>query len=202
MAISSASAPIPRRSIFTKRLTKRTATPCGRWRWRRRVTTRIRSSITIWCGNGTDAKTGLLANREEREKFEGLAHKVLTDVPVDLPALIARTKAAPSIYKSIEGERIPAVIEVDNDSSDTRTIIDLEAEDRVGLLYDVSRALADLELDLSLAKILTEKGAAVDSFYATEQDGGKILDSERIKAVKTKLRQAVLRSAPLPSHGR
>jgi len=150
----------------------------------------------------TDAKTGLLANREEREKFEGLAHKVLTDVPVDLPALIARTKAAPSIYKSIEGERIPTVIEVDNDSSDTRTIIDLEAEDRVGLLYDVSRALADLELDLSLAKILTEKGAAVDSFYATEQDGGKILDSERIKAVKTKLRQAVLRSAPLPSHGR
>jgi UTP:GlnB (protein PII) uridylyltransferase len=65
-------------------------------------------------------------------------------------------------------------------------------------LYDISRALSDLDLDLSLAKIVTEKGAAVDSFYATEQDGGKILDTERLKAVKTKLRQAVL---PV-SHGR
>ena len=41
----------------------------------------------------TDASTGLLPGREEREKFESLAHKVLTDAAVDLPALIARTKA-------------------------------------------------------------------------------------------------------------
>ena len=150
----------------------------------------------------TDAKTGLLANREEREKFESLAQKVLTDKTVDLPALVARTKAAPSIYKSIQGERIPTVVELDNNSSDTRTVIDLQAEDRVGLLYDISRALADLEVDLFVAKILTEQGAAVDSFYATEQDGGKILDSERIKAVKSKLRLAVLHSAPAPPHGR
>jgi [protein-PII] uridylyltransferase len=146
----------------------------------------------------TDAKTRLVPGREEREKFEGLVQKVLTGAPVDLPALIARTKAAPTIYKSIEGERIPTVIEVDNNSSLTRSIIDLQAEDRVGLLYDISRALAELQVDLSLARILTEKGAAADSFYATEHDGGKILDTDRIKAIKTKLRQAVLKSAPSP----
>jgi [protein-PII] uridylyltransferase len=146
----------------------------------------------------TDAKTGLLPGKEEREKFESLAHKILTGGAEDLPALVARIKAAPTIYKSIEGDRIPTVIEVDNDTSESRSVIDVQAEDRVGLLYDISRALSDLDLDLSLAKIVTEKGAAVDSFYATEQDGGKILDTERLKAVKTKLRQAVL---PV-SHGR
>ena len=88
------------------------------------------------------------------------------------------------------------MIEVDNETSDTRSVIDVQAEDRVGLLYDISRALADLEVNLSLAKILTEKGAAVDSFYATEHDGGKILDPGRIKAVKYKLRQAALQAAP------
>jgi [protein-PII] uridylyltransferase len=66
--------------------------------------------------------------------------------------LIARTKAAPTIYKSIEGDRIPTVIEVDNETSDLRSVIDVQAEDRVGLLYDISRALADLDLNLSLAK--------------------------------------------------
>jgi len=149
----------------------------------------------------TDAKTGLLPGRVEREKFESLAHKVLTNAAVDLPALIARTRAAPSIYKSIEGERIPALIEVDNETSDSRSVIDVQAEDRVGLLYDISRALADLNLDLSLAKILTEKGAAVDSFYATERLGGKILDPGRIQEVKHKLRQAALQGAPAPPHG-
>jgi len=149
-----------------------------------------------------DARTGLLADREERERFEALARKVLTDVPVDLPALIARTKAAPTTYKSVEGERIPTVIEVDNETSDNRSVIDVQAEDRVGLLYDISRALADLRLNLSLARILTEKGAAVDSFYATERHGGKILDPARIKAVKSKLRQAVLQVSEAQPHGR
>jgi [protein-PII] uridylyltransferase len=140
----------------------------------------------------TDAKTGLPAGREEREKFEILARKILTGAPVDLGALIARTKAAPSIYKSIDGDRIPTMIEFDNEASAERSVIDVQAEDRVGLLYDISRALSSLQVNLSLAKILTEKGAAVDSFYATELSGGKIVDPERIKIVKNKLRQAVM----------
>ena len=144
----------------------------------------------------TDARTGLLPGKEEREKFEILARKVLTGATVDLGALIARTKAAPTIYKSIEGDRIPTVIEFDNEASANRSIIDIQTEDRVGLLYDISRALASLQVNLSLAKILTEKGAAIDSFYATDLSGGKILDPERFKIIKAKLRQAVMQPAP------
>jgi [protein-PII] uridylyltransferase len=140
----------------------------------------------------TDAKTGLVAGREEREKFESLLRRVLTDAPVDLPALIARTKAAPTIYKSIEGDRIPTVITIDNETSEDRSVIDVQTEDRVGLLYDLSRALAAVQVNLLLAKILTEKGAAIDSFYATDHHGGKILDPERIKTITNKLRQAAL----------
>jgi [protein-PII] uridylyltransferase len=139
----------------------------------------------------TDARTGLLANREERDKFENLVQKVLTGGPVDLPALIARTRTAPPSFKAIGGERIPAVIVLDNITSDSRTIIDLQAEDRVGLLYDVSRALADLNVNIYLAKILTEKGAAIDSFYVTERWGGKLLAPERQEAIKKRLHKAV-----------
>ncbi|MGA2751121.1 MAG: [protein-PII] uridylyltransferase [Verrucomicrobiota bacterium] len=139
----------------------------------------------------TDARTGLLANREERDKFEGLVQKILTGTPVDLPALIARARTAPTFYKSLEGERIPTIVELDNTTSDFRTIIDIQAEDRVGLLYDISRALADLNVNVYLAKISTEKGAAIDSFYIAERGGSKVLDPERQKAVKHKLRHAV-----------
>jgi [protein-PII] uridylyltransferase len=143
---------------------------------------------TFWV---TDARTGLLANREERELFESLTHKVLTGGSVDLPALIAKTKTAPSPYKSIDGERIPSVISLDNSTSDIRTVIDVQTEDRPGLLYDISRTLSSLNVNVYLAKISTEKGAAMDSFYATEHDGSKILLPEREKAIQQKLRHAV-----------
>jgi [protein-PII] uridylyltransferase len=143
----------------------------------------------------TDAKTGLLANREERDKFESLMQKILTGTPMDLPALIAKARTTPPHYKSLEGERIPTVIETDNLTSEDRTILDVQAEDRVGLLYDISQTLADLNIRIYLAKILTEKGAAIDSFYITERWGTKVLEAERQKEIKERLRKAVQRES-------
>ncbi|HWD19830.1 MAG TPA: [protein-PII] uridylyltransferase [Verrucomicrobiae bacterium] len=135
----------------------------------------------------TDAKTASLAKKEERETFEDLLHKVLTGAPVDLAGLIAKTKAVPTAYKSIEGERIPTTVLFDNEISDNRTVIDIQTEDRVGLLYDISRALASVAMNISLAKITTEKGAAMDSFYVTEHNGSKILNLAREQAIRDKL---------------
>jgi [protein-PII] uridylyltransferase len=139
----------------------------------------------------TDARTGLLANRDERDKFEHLMHKILTGGAVDLPGLITKTKPVRVNYQSIGGEQIPTLIELDNTTSETRTIIDLQAEDRVGLLYDISKALADLNVNLLLAKILTEKGAAIDTFYVCERGGAKLPEGERHDAVKKRLYKAV-----------
>jgi [protein-PII] uridylyltransferase len=139
----------------------------------------------------TDAWTGQLAKREEREKFESFVAKMLTETPLDLPALIAKARVVPPTYKSLDGERIPTAVELDNAMSDTRTIIDLQAEDRVGLLYDVSRALTELNVRVYLAKISTEKGAAIDTFYITEHNGTKVLNPERQETIKQRLRQAV-----------
>jgi [protein-PII] uridylyltransferase len=139
----------------------------------------------------TDARTALLANREERDKFESLMQKILTGGPVDLPALIAKSKTAPARFKSLDGERIPSVVVLDNATSDSRTIIDLQAEDRVGLLYAISRALAELNVNLYLAKVLTEKGAAIDTFYVTERWGAKVLDPARQEAIKKRLQKAI-----------
>jgi len=137
----------------------------------------------------TDAATGLLALKEERGQFESHLREVLTG-ELDLGPLIARRHARP-LYQALDREPIPTRIQFDNQTSDTRTVIDLETEDRVGLLYAVSVALAEMGVDISLAKIITEKGAAFDSFYVTEEDGGKILASERQHFVEGRLRTAI-----------
>jgi [protein-PII] uridylyltransferase len=139
----------------------------------------------------TDARTGLPANREERDMFESLAQKILTGGTLDFPALIAKTKTGPSLYKSIEGERLPTVVALDNTTSDTRTIIDIQTEDRLGLLFDISRTLMGLNISIYLAKVLTEKGAAMDSFYVAEQDGSKITNPDHQKLIRQKLLEAI-----------
>src|SRR5437762_5032475 len=57
----------------------------------------------------TDARTSLLARKEEREKFEKYLNPALTG-DIDLSALIIGQKVASPLYQSLEGERIPAII--------------------------------------------------------------------------------------------
>jgi [protein-PII] uridylyltransferase len=141
----------------------------------------------------TDARTGSLAKREERENFETLLNEILTsEEEIDLAERIEKRGSA-SPYKIFEGERIPTVIHFDNETSETRTIIQVEAEDKVGLLYTVSQVLNDLSLDIYVAKIATEKGAAIDSFYVAEDDGSKIESPERQRFIERKLRAALNR---------
>ncbi len=138
-----------------------------------------------------DARTGKLANREEREKFEELLIKVLTGADVDFGALIARQKVSRPPYQSYEGGRMPTQFRFDNETSEGRTAIEVETEDRLGLLYAISQALAKLDLNISAAKIVTEKGAAIDTFYVSEQDGQKILDAGRQEFITRKIRDAI-----------
>ena len=141
----------------------------------------------------TDARTGGPANREEREKLEKILEESLTGDGVDFHALIARQKGARPLYQSLEGERIPTRIHFDDDASDTRTVIEIETEDRLGLLSVISEVFSELGLDISLARISTEKGAAIDSFYVCEWNGQKIRGPDRQNFIETRLRAALAR---------
>ena len=139
----------------------------------------------------TDAKSGNLADREERDEFEKLLNQVLAGEAVDFHALIARQKIARPLFQAYLGERIPTQIRFDNEASENRTLIEVETEDRIGLLYAISQAFTELNLDISAAKICTEKGAAIDSFYVRELDGAKILAPERQTTIDHKLHEAI-----------
>src|SRR5439155_20269911 len=106
-------------------------------------------------------------------------------------ALLRRQRAVRPLYASLERERIPLRIHIDNDSSETRTVIDIETVDRLGLLYAMSQVFAELRIDVVLAKISTEKGAAIDSFYLCDSDGQKIVSPERHRHISEKIRAAI-----------
>ena len=115
-----------------------------------------------------DARTGNVATREQHEKFAVLLEKVLAGEDIDLRALIARQITNRPVYQAYAGERMETQIHFDNQASETRTLIEIETEDRLGLLYAISQTFAELAVDIVAARIVTERGAAIDSFYVRE----------------------------------
>lgn len=140
-----------------------------------------------------DARTGNLARREQRDMFEFVLNKALTGEEVQFQSLIARQISGRTPYQAYAGERLPTRIRFDNEASDTRTVIEIEAEDRPGLLYAISESLAEVHLDISAARISTERGAAIDSFYVKELGGAKVDLLERQQQIEAALRKAIVR---------
>jgi [protein-PII] uridylyltransferase len=138
-----------------------------------------------------DARTGNLAGPEQRQKFQDGLRRALTGADLDFRPLIARHKNTRPRYQAYTGERLPTEVRFDNESSDQRTIIEIETEDRIGLLYSISQALTEFSLDISGAKISTENGAAIDSFYVRELDARKLTGQDRQRAIQNKLRAAI-----------
>lgn len=140
----------------------------------------------------TNAQTGVLASAEDQARFERTLNEVLAG-NLDLHELLRKRKRAVSFSALMQGEQMPTTIRFDNDPEATRTVLDLETEDRVGLLHAISSSLADLGIDISIAKICTEKGAVLDSFYVSEAGGRRIVDRARQRQVELKLRKAIAR---------
>jgi [protein-PII] uridylyltransferase len=105
--------------------------------------------------------------------------------------LLARLRAIRGATPKIREVRIPTVIEFDNEISKSRTIVEIQIEDRLGLLYTITHTLSELGLDISFAKISTEKGAAIDVFYVQDQRGNKITDPAQLDTIRSKLETVI-----------
>jgi [protein-PII] uridylyltransferase len=81
----------------------------------------------------------------------------------------------------------PPQVSLDNSSSDTHTVIEVRAQDSLGLLYTLTQVLYDQGLDIALAKISTEANRAIDVFYVKTAAGEKLLDAETTRVIQDRL---------------
>ena len=96
-------------------------------------------------------------------------------------------KAAPSLLSQVKKPARPPKVIVDNETSDFFTLIEVFADDRVGLLYLITRCLFDLRLDIRISKISTKGDQVADIFYVRDLDGQKIVDKEQLLEIERSL---------------
>jgi [protein-PII] uridylyltransferase len=74
-------------------------------------------------------------------------------------------------------------VTVDNDASDSASVLEVRAPDEIGLLHRITRALFDASLDVVSARVSTLGEFVVDAFYVQEAAGGKVTDPDRLDEV-------------------
>ena len=91
--------------------------------------------------------------------------------------------------------QFPATVRVDNRSSSFFTIFEVFAADHPSLLYDITRALADFDLNIAKAMISTRQGRLIDVFYVVSGEGLKVTDEVFLEEIRQSLVFAATKNA-------
>jgi [protein-PII] uridylyltransferase len=101
----------------------------------------------------------------------------------------ARLKLTKPLPKAPEATEV----RIDNETSDSCTIIDVFADDRQGLLHVITNAIFQLGLSIHAARISTRLDQVADVFYVTDQAGAKVSDHVQLERLRTGIEQAIER---------
>jgi [protein-PII] uridylyltransferase len=125
-------------------------------------------------------------DEERRAKRIGaLIEEVLSgDAP--LPEIVAK-RAKPKA--KLKAFALESRVVVDNSWSNRFTAIEASGLDRPGLLYDLTRTISDLNLNIASAHIATFGERAVDVFYVTDLTGQKIANATRQATIRKRLEE-------------
>lgn len=85
----------------------------------------------------------------------------------------------------------PTRVVFDNSVSSRYTVVDIFTYDRIGILYDITRTLAGLEIDIAISKISTKADQVADVFYITDREHGKITNPGRLERIREELLRAI-----------
>jgi [protein-PII] uridylyltransferase len=112
---------------------------------------------------------------------------------IDVDALLRRRGRPVGVTRS--PKRVPGSATITNDDSDFYTIADITADDRLGLLHDLTRVIAEHGFEIYISKAATTLDQVTDTFYLKDRNGKKITDADEIESLRADLCEVVQRGA-------
>jgi [protein-PII] uridylyltransferase len=127
--------------------------------------------------------------RETWQAFEASLRRVLAG-EVAVGELLGRRHRGRPIAATLPPRRFPAKVEISNEESDFYTIVDVTANDRLGLLHDLTRTISDHGHEIYISKVGTVLDQVADSFYVKDRTGERLDEAQQAR-----LRTDLLRAA-------
>jgi [protein-PII] uridylyltransferase len=112
---------------------------------------------------------------------------------IDVDALLRRRGRPVGVTRS--PTKAPGSATITNDDSDFYTIADITANDRLGLLHDLTHVIAEHGFEIYISKAATTLDQVTDTFYLKDRNGKKITDADKIESLRADLCEVVQRGA-------
>jgi [protein-PII] uridylyltransferase len=143
----------------------------------------------------SDPGGGLVQDKHSREVFaETVRDALLYDKDL-LPGIQEQARKHSRVTYLRENDRlrapIPPSIDVYHELALRRTIIEIQANDQIGLLYQLAKAIFDHGFDITFARISTERGVALDTFYIENVRPNEASTTAELVSLREKLNQII-----------
>ena len=120
-------------------------------------------------------------------RLRQMIEKILSGKVLAKEAIKDRDK----VKKRERAFKVPTSITFDNEGSEIYTIIEVDTRDRAGLLYDLTRTLADANIYIASSVVATYGEQVVDNFYVKDMFGLKFHSTSKQRSLERKLREAI-----------
>ncbi len=140
---------------------------------------------------------GVVQSVIAQEKFAKTIEEALIANRDLYPDILAQAQkiAATRYLSPSNGETLhssfPPTAEVYHELSMQRTIVEIQARDQIGLLYRLAKTIADHGFDTTFARIGTERGVAIDTFYIESANHEPVEDPTRLAALRDALTEVI-----------
>ena len=141
------------------------------------------ATAAFWIQDGD----GSPYNQARFSRLRQMIEKTLSGEVITREAIKERDK----FKKREKAFKVPTSITFDNEGSEIYTIIEVDTRDRPGLLFDLTRTLANMNVYIASAVIATYGEQVVDSFYVKDMFGLKFYSESKQKKLEQNLRQAI-----------
>ena len=141
------------------------------------------ATAAFWIQDGD----GSPYNQARFSRLRRMIEKTLSGEVITREAIKERDK----FKKREKAFKVPTSITFDNEGSEIYTIIEVDTRDRPGLLFDLTRTLANMNVYIASAVIATYGEQVVDSFYVKDMFGLKFHSESKQKKLEQNLRHAI-----------
>ena len=160
------------------------------------------NNIKVFSANIFTLKNGLAFNvyevtnpldpYREREMWEKIYRQILLSMEDQLPLdeLIKEKGETMLASEKHWGSKVRDV-RVNNEFSDFFTVIEVSSDERFELLYDLTKEVFSLGLDIRFAKVNRDKEKMKGFFYVRDTDGQKIYRKDQIRKIEKRIWSAL-----------
>ena len=125
------------------------------------------------------------------ERIADLAQSMVASIDSNEPPKFRRVWGEDRAQSQAALANQPSEVRLDVDLTNEYLIVEVFTIDRLGLLYELARALHELELNISFAKIGTSGDRVVDVFYVQERNGDKPSSEQRLRQIRQRLEATI-----------